>query len=319
VDILFVTHPYSNYVPDLLLHGLRKLLGPRVVDYPRKDCLYRGELGGVCPDDQLCPNWFPPDYNQIDREDIRGKILKGYFKYVICDVRAVETLRRIMLQWPSGLVLVDGEDIPLRVAPGPYVVCRRETDGSDHSIPLPMALPEELLHWITSYDNTPKSHTVGFLGSVGKPYDARRVMLEKISLLYPDSLLRLSAVPSEANPKPANRLSRNDYYAGLQKCQIVLNFSGLGHDTLRFWENAACRAVHIAQRMPLFIPHDFEEGRHILRFADADELQRAIDSVLNARIDRDRIIQEGRRHLMKFHLTTARASYLLERLKMLIG
>ena len=45
MKILFLTHPYPNYVPDLLLHGLRKLLGPDVIDFPRKDCLYDGILG----------------------------------------------------------------------------------------------------------------------------------------------------------------------------------------------------------------------------------------------------------------------------------
>jgi hypothetical protein len=45
MNILFVTHPYPKYVPDLLLHGLRKLLGPKAVEYPRKGCLYEGELG----------------------------------------------------------------------------------------------------------------------------------------------------------------------------------------------------------------------------------------------------------------------------------
>ena len=56
MKILFITHWYPNYVPDLLLHGLRKLMGPDVVDFPRKDCLYEGVLGlGVCPPDQLCP------------------------------------------------------------------------------------------------------------------------------------------------------------------------------------------------------------------------------------------------------------------------
>lgn len=88
MKILFVTHPYPNYVPNLLLRGLRKLLVPEVVDIPRKDCLYEGILGlGVCPDDQMCPNWFPSDEGQIDRDDIPGKIGGGDFDWVVTDVR----------------------------------------------------------------------------------------------------------------------------------------------------------------------------------------------------------------------------------------
>ena len=55
MKILFLTHYYPNYVSDLLLHGLRKLMGPDAVDFPCKSCLFEGVLGtGVCPDNQRC-------------------------------------------------------------------------------------------------------------------------------------------------------------------------------------------------------------------------------------------------------------------------
>ncbi|MCP4252938.1 MAG: hypothetical protein GY775_05940 [Candidatus Scalindua sp.] len=47
MKILFITDSFPNYVPDLLLHGLRKLLGEQVVDYPRKECLYEGVKEGT--------------------------------------------------------------------------------------------------------------------------------------------------------------------------------------------------------------------------------------------------------------------------------
>lgn len=316
MNILFITHPYPNYVPDLLLHGFRKLLGPAVVDYPRKDCLYNGVLGlGVCPDDQLCPDWFPPDNNRIDREDIPEKINKGYFKYIICDIRAFPQLQNYLLQWPSGLVLVDGEDAPSHTLPGPYVICRRETDGTDFSIPLPMALPEEILQWITSYDNIQKSYSIGFSGSAGDLSSERRAIVDTISKFYPDSLLQTSIVPEEHNPNPSGRLGRNDYYIHLQKCRIVLSLPGAGFDTFRFWENAACNSVHASQKTPLFIPDDFENGRHIFRFSDVEELRRQIDTILDNSIDSCKVIEQGRNHMINFHLTTKRAAYLIDRLE----
>lgn len=316
INILFLTHPYPNYVPDLLLHGLRKLLGPNVVDYPRKECLYRGVLGvGVCPDDQLCPNWFPTDDNGIGREDIQTKINKGYFNYIFCDVRASFFLESILSQWPNGLVLVDGEDHPVKITPGPYVICRRESDGTDFSIPLPMALPEEILKWITSYDNNTKIYSVGFLGSVAEISDERKIIVENIARYYPDSLLHTTIVPSENNPNPANRFGRNDYYLNLQKCKIVLTLRGAGYDTFRFWENAACNALHISQKMPLFIPNDFENGKHIVRFANVEELRKQIDNILEDISEAQKIIREGHNHLVNFHLTTTRAVYILDRLK----
>lgn len=314
--ILFVTHSYPNYVPDLLLHGLRKLLGAAVIDYPRKECLYNGVLGlGVCPDDQLCPDWFPPDNGDIDRDDIPAKIAGGYFKYIICDIRAFSFLQEIAPQCPHGLVLLDGEDHPVRIDPGSFVICRRETDGSDFSIPLPMSLPEEIYKWITLFDNSPKSYSVGFLGSAGDLSTGRGRIIEQISRHYPDSLLQASVVPSGDNPNPSQRLGRDDYYQKLQSCRTILSLRGAGYDTFRFWENAACNALHISQKLPLFIPNDFEHGRHMLRFSCIDELKRLIDDVLEEKWQTEQMIQDGRSHLLALHLTTKRAVYLLDRIK----
>ncbi len=79
MNILFLTHSYPNFVPDFLLHGLRKLLGARVVDYPRKDCLYQSMQGGKHPEIYNEPFWFPADDDKIDREDIEKKMQNKYF------------------------------------------------------------------------------------------------------------------------------------------------------------------------------------------------------------------------------------------------
>jgi hypothetical protein len=315
VRILFYTHSYPNYVPDLLLHGLRKLLGPDVIDYPRKDCLYRGVLGlGVCPDGQLCPGWFPSDDGSIDREDIWGKVQRGYFTYIVCDCRALADLLQRLIAWPAGLVVIDGEDVPARIPPGRYVICRRETDGSDFSIPLPMALPEEILRWIGSYDRMPKEYSIGFLGSSNG--GNRQRVVETIGKFYPDALLGASLVPSDGNPAPTGRLGRNQYYLNLQKCRIVLSLPGAGYDTFRFWENAAANAIHLAAKLPIYIPRNFSLGIHMLWFDNLHELRRMTDAVLNEKIKADELVGNGRRWLMDYHLTTRRAEYFLDRIRM---
>ncbi len=314
MNILFFTHPYPNYVPDLLLHGLRKVLGSHVVDYPRKDCVYQGILGlGICPQDQLCPNWFPNDDGFIDRDDIWSKVDSGFFKYIVCDSRALPALLENLSQWPAGLVVIDGEDFPAKIPPGKYVICRRETDGSDFSIPLPMAIPEEIFNWISSYDNAAKQYSIGFLGSTND--GVRKKIAETIAQNYPDALLQTSTVPSGDNPSPDGRLGRNDYYLQLQQCRIVLSLPGAGYDTFRFWENASCNAFHVSAKMPLFVPNDFVDASHIFRFETIEELRRQIDEILEGRVRSDEIIPNNRHHLMTYHLTTKRAEYFLDRIK----
>jgi hypothetical protein len=313
MNILFFTHPFPNYVPDFLLHGLRKLFGNSVVDYPRKDCIYEGILEGALQHGPHRFSLFDPDNGEIDREDIRKKIHAGHFQYIICDVRAIDVLKRQVLQWPSRLVLIDGEDIPVRIPPGPYVVCCRETDGSGFSIPLPMALPEELFRWISHFDGRQKTYSVGFLGVAS--HGERNAIVEALAARYPDALLNVTTIPSSDNPTPVGRVGRDDYYCKLQRCKIVLSLRGLGYDTLRFWEDAACNAVHVCQKMPLYIPNDFVHGEHIFRFSSIPQLVRVIDNILEGRMNTDATIQRAHHHLLSYHLTTKRAEYLLQRLK----
>ncbi len=314
MNLLFVTHSYPNYVPDLLLHGLRKLLGTAVVDFPRKECLYNGVLGlGVCPDDQRCPGWFPADDGRVDRDDIRLKLSQEFFDLVVCDLRALPYLREQMRQWPRRMVVIDGEDLPQKIAPGPYVVCRRETDGSDYSIPLPMALPQEVFEWIIRYDDQPKNYMIGFLGSTHD--GSRKRLVEALARHYPRSLFQATTVPTGDQPVPQGRMGRDEYYRRLQQCRFVLTLAGAGYDTFRFWENAACNSIHIAARMPLFIPDDFKDGQSILRFETVDELRRRIDPLLaDAEISQE-LIRNTRYLLFTKHLTIHRAEYLLNRVQ----
>jgi hypothetical protein len=318
MKILFITHPYPNYVPDLLLHGLRKLMGPDVVDYPRKDCLYQGVLGlGVCPPDQLCPGWFPRDENEIDRQDVWRKALKGDYNLVVCDIRALSSAAAQLDGYRGPMAVIDGEDAPQKLPLGHYVVFRRETDGADFSIPLPMALPEEVLKWIARYDTLPKTHTIGFLGST---HDGeRKRCVEQLARWYPDSLFQATAIPSADDPEPQGRMSRDAYYRSLQQCRCVLTLPGAGLDTFRFWENAACNGVHVSTRMPLFIPEDFIDGRHLIRFDDLGALRSKIDHVLNHPDLEKSMMSMARAHLASRHLTGHRAVYFLNKVVHVFG
>lgn len=312
MKILFITHAYPNYVPDLLLHGLRKLLGPDVVDYPRKDCLYRGVLGiGVCPEDQLCPQWFPDDTDgRIDRWDVRQKALHGYFDMVVVDLRAWPVVVDQLNGYSGPLAIIDGEDRPVKIPPGPYVIFRRETCGTDMSIPLPMALPEEIYNWIIQYDATPKKYTVGFLGCT---HDGeRRRIVAQIARWYPDSLFATTTMPSKNHPRPAGRKSRDAYYQTIQSCRFVLNLAGGGYDTFRFWENAACNSLQISQRMPLLIPFDFRDRDHMLRFSRLNELRMKIDAVVHDADTIKSMVAASRHHLINHHLTIHRANYFIQ-------
>jgi len=316
VNILFITHPYPNYVPDLLLHGLRKLLGNSVVDFPRKDCVYDGVLGlGVCPDDQKSYGWFPED-NDIDRNDVQTKLTNGFFSYIVLDIRSIETALCLLSQAKyKGLAIIDGEDNPIAMKPGEFLFFQRETDGTNCSIPLPMAMPEEIFMDINQFDNEAKKYSVGFIGSLSDQQGFRERVVADLIKYFPDGLFKLSGVASDDNQNPDGRLGKKDYYKNLQQCETLVTLRGAGFDTFRYWEHAACNAVNVVEEFPLFIPDRFEDNVHQLSFSSEKSLIMNIETMIK---DKDRALeirQAGRKHLMHSHLTIHRAKYFLDKMK----
>ena len=311
--LLFLTHPFPNYVPDLLLHGLRKILGNNVVDFPRKDCLYAGQLGGLFPSDDLTHEFFKIDEQGIDREDIPEKAIGGYFDFIIADVRYVTAKRWLLeLGLKQRLILIDGEDVPLRIPPGPFLLFQRECELNSTALPLPMALPEELYRWLRAQQAVNKTHSVAFLGSFGDSCDERLDRMNDLAMHYPEGLIRVTPLPSSDNLRPAGRLSKKDYYAALQSSHSVISMKGAGWDTFRFWENCAINAIHIAQRSPLRVPMPFIGGDHLLLFENEGELRRQIDDVLARKFDTAAMIERMHDHLLSHHLTHQRAAQFLK-------
>ena len=309
MNLLLLTSAYPNYVPDLLLQGLRKLFGPAVVDFPRKDSVYQG----ICGPPHLDPvPGFMADDTDVDRTDIEVKLARGFFDFVLVDVRAFNEQLALLQKSACKLALVDGEDFPFPIRPGPYAILRRETDGSDFSIPLPMALPAEVIDWIDRHADTAKTHSVGFLGSRSVHTPDRNAMLDALAERFPDSLVDSWAV---GNSSPG----RDGYYRNLQSCRVVLNLPGAGWDTFRYWENAACNAMHACKTMPLFVPQDFRDGVEITRFETLADLIDRVERVMDGRLDWRAFGERSRAWLRQHHTTEIRAKQTIDRLRRAYG
>lgn len=320
MKILFITHAYPNYVPDLLLHGLRKLLGENVVDYPRKDCVYDGVLGlGICPPEQRSENWFPADTG-IDRDDIQAKLVSGHFDYVVSDIRNMELANQLLSEAKyKGLAIIDGEDHPVNITPGPFLFFQRETDGSQYGIPLPMAIPEEILLDICEFDNEPKQYSVGFIGSLSDQRGFREKVINSLRQHFPDGLFSVSNVASQDEQHPQGRLGKKDYYQSLQQCETLVTLRGAGYDTFRYWEHTACNAVNLVEQLPLYIPDGFKHGVHQLIFSSEHQLIEQVDTIARDHAYSQEIKVNARQHLIKSHLTIHRAKYVIDRMQKAYG
>jgi len=311
LNILILCHHYPNYVPDLLLHGLRKIFGESAVDYPRKDILYDGVLGQ--PFLEKVPGLMANDKG-VDRSDIRTKLMNGFFQMVICDIRAVGDHQELLDVNICPLAIIDGEDLPTFIKPGKHVILRRETDGGDFSIPVPMGMPIEVLEWIDRYADIPKTNSIAFLGSRNAVMRDRNTLLDELLRIFPDALIDSWDLGGVGKWQ-----GRDNYYQSLQSCKVVLSLPGAGSDTFRYWENSACNAAHVARTMPLFIPNDFRDGREIVRFTSIRELAYVVERILSDKDDWREFAARARAWLLTHHTTERRAQTTIDRLSSTFG
>jgi len=106
-----------------------------------------------------------------------------------------------------------------------------------------------------------------------------------------------------------------EYSRRLSSAGIGLSLFGSGFDSVRYWEVPAHGVMLLSERPPIRIPHNFADGVSAVFFDDLPELEGKLAHYL-ARPDEVRAIAEqGRRHFLKHHTTSARARHFLGRLE----
>lgn len=103
------------------------------------------------------------------------------------------------------------------------------------------------------------------------------------------------------------------YLEEIARCKIVLNFRGGGWDTMRYWEVPGVGTLMISQKPQIFIPDNFEDGKHVIWCSDSlDDLVDKIRYYLQNDSAREDIARNATIHLKKFHLNTHRAQFLFD-------
>lgn len=106
------------------------------------------------------------------------------------------------------------------------------------------------------------------------------------------------------------------YLEELASCKVVLNFRGVGWDTLRYWEVPSLETLLISQKPQIEIPNNFEHERNII-FCD-DDLGNLIELCayyLNNEEKRTSLGKNAYNHLSAFHTDIHRAKKLLSFVK----
>jgi hypothetical protein len=299
-SVLFLTSNTEDYLSNGLFHGLRTLLGERVVDFPKSEISYRNyphldkiygrgfTLYGLLED-------LP-----IDRTLVLDRARQGGFDLIVFgDIwryfgSFVELLPAL---GASRVAFLDGADYP---APYPY-------GSSFWRVPQWWALPRAHRRGIYfKRELTEETAQRRYFMLVPRRLASKLPFargLRPIAFSIPEGKIIAEPPPKRkqfnahvVDPEVARRIGATSshafgdehaYYADLQASRFGITTKRTGWDALRHYEIAANGCVpcfrDLEHKPPQCAPHRLEAGRNCLAYTDADDLIRQVEAVSEER------------------------------------
>jgi hypothetical protein len=312
--ILFVTHPRPHYGLDVLYDGLCTLLGDdSVVDFPFKPFLH----GASSEMYANYPCSFDRKGTVSSMEEIEAALQAGEFDLVLYgDTEgalprdSAQRLARSAAGRPFFLVDPVDEFTNCRPAMEAWLerpfqaYFKREMlacgDYGPNTFPLPFAFADHRVPVDTASERTEDLFWAGH-----RSFWLRRLYLEKLEHML---------------DRPLDRhYTPDEYVRALLQSRIGLSFFGFGFDTVRYWEVPAHGAMLLSERLPISIPHDFQDGKTAVFFEDLPELEEKLPYYLAHPEETEAIAVAGHAHFMEHHTGSARARQLLGWIQALVS
>jgi hypothetical protein len=325
-SVLFLTSNTEDYLSDSLFHGLRTILGDRVLDFPKNEISYRSyprlreiyghgfTLYGLLDD-------LP-----LDRTLVMDRARQGGFDLIVF----------------ADIWRYFGAFVELLPSLGQSRVAF--LDGADHSAPYPYSPA----FWrVPQWWTLPRAHTRGtyfkreltdrtaqrryFMAVPGRlaqglPF-ARS--LRPIAFSIPEEKI-VDAPPPKSRQFPTHIVDRevaartgavstyafereSDYYDDLRASRFGITTRRAGWDCLRHYELAASGCVlcfrDLNRKPPRSAPHGLVPRRNCLSYSDADGLFRTLDGITD---DEYAALQQGALEWARANSTRRRAEAFLE-------
>ena len=103
------------------------------------------------------------------------------------------------------------------------------------------------------------------------------------------------------------------HLAMLHRSKTAVSVRGGGFDTMRYWEIVAAKTPLISERPDIEIPNNFEHGVHaIFCRPDLRDLPEWVRYLKNNEAERRRMADAAFAHLLAYHTTARRATYLID-------
>lgn len=331
--ILYICSPEVDYGQDILYAGLVKKLGrAQILDYPfnhqfyisRK--VYPRNMGAMGLSGILSHVW---DRVRIPWNQVEAVVLGSCKKFVF------ERYLEIVDQIPSRIPVVfnDGGDFAeigghLRadqafhlyesaISKRPFdLILKREvlvgTEVGENIIPFPFGF---------HFDRVPLNLRAGSGARFEKKYqvsfwavESHPIRTQALSLI--ENLWDCRSNGTERSQKFHKYARKGNFYLEeLKRCSVVLNFRGVGWDTLRYWEVPAIGGFMISEKPGIVIPHNFEHGKHVLFCQnDLSDLVELCDWALKNPEKIEAMAIASQKHALQYHSSIARAEVLLSAL-----
>lgn len=285
--VLYLTDKYLDFLADDTFYGMRFLFGPDVVDFPKKDILYKSSRGAV--DSSMV--WAMgstafglPDM-EVDREDIERKIEARYFDFIVNS-----NCWRINAPIHYNMIVLDGEDHFLlhpRYFGRVLAYYKRELRWNvSHVIPIQFSLPDHLLD-LTQLGKSKLIHA---------SFSVYPGIRSEIASMYPSEIID----------------NWRQYMIDIKRSWFGISPMGAGYDCQRHYEilGNAVLCIYLDRNAPKLLRDEFVDGVNCLTFGSGDELKRKIDACKTP-LD---LIEKGRHALITRHLSSCRAKKLIDQM-----
>lgn len=292
MKIIFFTSPDPDNLQDAYLHGLRKLFGANLVDYPKKEVMYKG--WNARPHTQMYGKlftiWRTLDDIPVDRTDIDNRIWKGDYDLIIFgSIERTLPFYNFYLPYLNfkKTILLDGEDsrgFNPRYA-RKFLYFKRELQSKASYYYNYKLVPKFLYKRISLHRNV---LPISF--AIPKEKITEGVSLSSKTSLFPshivDSELRehdtVKAFAKNTDDTTHIFENEQEYYQNLQRAKFGITTKRGGWDCLRHYEIAANGAVicfrNLHEKEPLNAPHGLNET-NCISYSSATELLTRIEKL----------------------------------------
>lgn len=331
MNILFLTVNHEDYLSDSLFHGLRKIYGCNVVDFPKKSSMYKTVN---IPNNKIYGNGFSLyktlDNIEVDRRDIREKIINNFFNFIVFSNFSEQFgyyLTYYQFLNSQNTVIIDGDDSP-KIFPFYGKYWRK--------------FPFQFLHF--SYSNiltfkrewTPK--TLKYKSYFMLPQRLceilyKKMPLHKISFSIPEEkiigifntkekLFPMHIVDAEiTNKLQSSSLSyafsnEKEYYHDLAISKFGITTMRAGWDCMRHYEIAGNGTVicfrNLNLKPEMCAPHDLIPGINCISYESYDDLMFQIENLSIGEYEK---LQTNSLEWVKNKTTEVVASYFIQKIK----